>query len=145
MLARSGRLPTDGGYGFELKWDGFRALVRTGDEFRVRSRRGWNMTELLPELRDLPVDAVLDGEIVALGDHGWPWFPHVCERLLNGKTSIPLVYVIFDLLELDDERTTQLPYRDRRRLLDGVGLDGPRWQTSAVFDDGEALFAGSGA
>src|SRR5690242_2989814 len=75
MLARSGRLPTDSGYAFELKWDGFRALVRTGDDFRVRSRGGWNMTELLPELRELPVDAVLDGELVALGDDEWPDFP----------------------------------------------------------------------
>src|SRR5690242_2137420 len=75
MLARSGRLPTDSGYAFELKWDGFRALVRTGSDFRVRSRRGWNMTELLPELRELPVDAILDGELVALGEDEWPRLP----------------------------------------------------------------------
>jgi bifunctional non-homologous end joining protein LigD len=62
MLARCGRLPADPGYVFELKWDGFRALVRCGSEFRVRSRRGWNMTDLLPELAPLPVDAVLDGD-----------------------------------------------------------------------------------
>jgi ATP-dependent DNA ligase len=29
MLARSGRLPTSGGYAFEVKWDGFRAIVST--------------------------------------------------------------------------------------------------------------------
>src|SRR5690348_13827745 len=115
MLARSGRLPTDSGYAFELKWDGFRALVRTGDDFRVRSRRGWNMTELLPELRELPVDAVLDGELVALGEDEWPDFPSVCERLLNGNRSIPLVYVVFDVLEMEGERTTHLPFRERRR------------------------------
>jgi bifunctional non-homologous end joining protein LigD len=101
MLARSGRLPTESGWAFELKWDGFRAIVRTGSEYRVRSRRGWNMTKLVPELAEMPVDAVLDGELVALGDDGWPHFPLVCERLLNGKTAIPLVYVVFDVLELD--------------------------------------------
>src|SRR5204863_10139096 len=70
MLARSGRLPAENGYAFELKWDGYRAIVRSGSEFRVHSRRGWNMTPLLPELATLPVDAVLDGELVALGDSG---------------------------------------------------------------------------
>ncbi len=44
MLARSGPLPDRDGYAYEPKWDGFRALVRCGSEFRVRSRRGWNVT-----------------------------------------------------------------------------------------------------
>ena len=34
-----------------------------------------------------------------LGDDGWPHFPLVCDRLLNGKTSIPLTFVAFDVLE----------------------------------------------
>jgi len=39
MLARSGPLPAEPGYAFELKWDGFRALVRCGELFRVRFHR----------------------------------------------------------------------------------------------------------
>jgi bifunctional non-homologous end joining protein LigD len=140
MLARSGPLPHQDGYAFELKWDGFRAIVRAGEGFAVRSRRGWNMTALLPELAALPVDAVLDGELVALGEDAWPDFPLVCDRLLNGRASIPLIYIVFDVLELDGQATIHLPYRERRRLLDSLGLHGPHWQTSAVFDDGEALF-----
>lgn len=53
MLARSGAIPT-GDYAFEVKWDGFRGLVSRNGYFQVRSRRGWNMTTLLPELADLP-------------------------------------------------------------------------------------------
>jgi ATP-dependent DNA ligase len=87
MLARSGPLPVAGGYAFELKWDGFRAIVRAGESFGVRSRRGWNMTPLVPELATLPIDAVLDGELVALGEDGWPYFPLVRERLLNGRAG----------------------------------------------------------
>ena len=34
MLARSGALPTTSGWSFELKWDGFRALVSTEDGLR---------------------------------------------------------------------------------------------------------------
>lgn len=50
MLARSGPLPTGRGWLYEPKLDGFRCLVCTHGRFRTRSRRGWDMTNLLPEL-----------------------------------------------------------------------------------------------
>jgi ATP-dependent DNA ligase len=59
MLSRPGPLPSGSTWSFELKWDGFRALVSTEDGLRVRSRRGWNMTGVLPELRALPAGLVL--------------------------------------------------------------------------------------
>jgi bifunctional non-homologous end joining protein LigD len=75
MLARSGPIPTRGDWAFEVKWDDFRALVSTDKGLRVRSRRGWDMTEHVAFLRDLPVRAVLDGERVALHEQGKPDFP----------------------------------------------------------------------
>jgi bifunctional non-homologous end joining protein LigD len=65
MLCRPGPIPTGRGWTFEVKWDGFRAIVSTVDGLRVRSRRGWNMTQQLPELRYLPRGLVLDGALVA--------------------------------------------------------------------------------
>ena len=125
MLARSGELPTGGNWIYELKLDGFRALVRTGSDFTVRSRRGWNMTQRVPELA---VDAVSTGELVALSSDGWPHFPAVCDRVLHGDHRIRLTYVVFDVLELEGEPTIRLPLRDRRQLLDGLGLHGPHWR-----------------
>ena len=58
MLLRAGPIPTGPGWSFEVKWDGFRALVSTVDGLRVRSRRGWDMTPSLPELRSLPAGLV---------------------------------------------------------------------------------------
>jgi bifunctional non-homologous end joining protein LigD len=58
-------LPQGDGWAFELKYDGFRAIVATGDSLRVRSRRGWSMADRLPELRELPGGLVLEGELVA--------------------------------------------------------------------------------
>jgi hypothetical protein len=55
MLARSGRLPTSGDYSYEVKWDGFRAIVSTEGTLRLRSRRGWDMTPHVSFLADLPV------------------------------------------------------------------------------------------
>jgi bifunctional non-homologous end joining protein LigD len=66
MLARSGRLPTGGDYAYEVKWDGFRAIVSTEGELRVRSRRGWDMTPQLANfLATFAVCAVLDGSFVS--------------------------------------------------------------------------------
>jgi bifunctional non-homologous end joining protein LigD len=74
MLARSGRLPVSSAYAYEVKWDGFRAIVSTEGPLRVRSRRGWNMTDRVRFLAELPVTAVLDGELVALDARESPTF-----------------------------------------------------------------------
>jgi ATP-dependent DNA ligase len=88
MLARSGLLPTRGDWAYEVKWDGFRAIVSTEGRFRVCSRRGWDMTGLVPELAALPVFATLDGELSAFGPDRCPDFPLVCERMLHGRSGI---------------------------------------------------------
>src|SRR4051794_41686215 len=101
MLAKSGRLPTRAGYAYEVKWDGFRAIVSTEGPLRVRSRRGWNMTEHTQFLERLPVRAVLDGELVAFGEDGKPDFPLVCERVLHRHASVPLTFIAFDVLSVE--------------------------------------------
>jgi bifunctional non-homologous end joining protein LigD len=78
--------------------------------------------------------------VVALNEDGWPHFPLVCDRLLNGKTSIRLTYIVFDVLEHEGQDKTRLPYSERRSLLDSLELDGLYWRTSPAFDDGEAVF-----
>lgn len=112
MLSRSGPIPT-GDYAYELKFDGFRRSWDTTAFFEVRSRRGWNMTDRLPELGDLPAGCVFDGEIVRFED-GVPHFPLVCGRLLHADRRLPLAYLIFDLLAVDGEPITGRPYRERR-------------------------------
>ena len=123
MLSRPGAIPAGDGWAFEVKWDGFRAIVSTCDGLRVKSRRGWNMTALLPELEGLPAGLVLDGELVAWRD-GVPWFPDVCARLLHGSTAIPVSLVVFDVLAAEGEPVTHLPYRERRERL-GTGVPVP--------------------
>jgi bifunctional non-homologous end joining protein LigD len=138
MLSRSGLIPR-GDYAYELKFDGFRAIVGRHDGFRVLSRRGWDMTKLLPELGDLPAGCIFDGEVVAFADGG-PHFPLVCDRLLHGDGRVPLTYVIFDLLAVDGESTTGRPYRERRVLLESLELGRGAWYLAGTFEDGEALF-----
>src|SRR4051812_4137184 len=141
MLSRPAELPLGPSYSFEVKFDGFRAIVSTIDGLRVRSRRGWNMTERLPELAGLPGGLVLDGELVALGDDGLPSFPRLSNRVLHGHRDIAVAFVIFDVLAVAGESTMGLPYNERREILDGLELHGSAWCTADTFDDGHALFA----
>jgi bifunctional non-homologous end joining protein LigD len=140
MLARPATLPLGSGFAYELKFDGFRAIVSTARGLEVRSRRGWSMTELVPELDELPPGLVLDGELVALGDDERPSFPRLSRRLLHGREGIPVTYVVFDVLAQNGVRVMHLPYERRRRILEELELQGPAWCTPDRFDDGEALF-----
>jgi bifunctional non-homologous end joining protein LigD len=148
MLARSEpQLPADdGAWALEMKWDGVRALAYCDGPVRLVSRTGEDITAAYPELRGLgPAlgkhQALLDGEVVALSESGWPDFEalqprmHVrsaeAARLLAAE--YPVTYLIFDLLHLDGRPLLDAPYHERRALLDGLALNGPRWQTPPSF------------
>jgi bifunctional non-homologous end joining protein LigD len=137
MLSRAGFLPRGAGWVFEPKWDGFRAIVSTVDGLSVRSRRGWQMAQRVPELEALPDGLVLDGELVAFAG-GDPWFPHVGDRILHGR-DLPIVYMAFDVLYADGEGLLKQPLRARRRRLDALSLPSDVCQISPAFDDGESL------
>jgi bifunctional non-homologous end joining protein LigD len=140
MLAKPGSIPTGPGWSYEGKWDGFRALVSTIDGLQVRSRRGWNMTEALPELHALPEGLILDGELVAFNRAGDPHFPLLSRRMLRLDRSIQVQFMIFDLLAVDGESITHLSYARRRERLEQLGLDEHWWTTPYTFDDAQALY-----
>jgi bifunctional non-homologous end joining protein LigD len=54
--------------------------------------------------------------------------------------SVPLTFVIFDLLSRDGVDLTSNPYVERRQELESLKLDGPAWTTCERFDAGRALF-----
>ena len=139
MLSRLSHDLPSGDYAYELKWDGFRAIVSTMDGLRVRSRRGWDMTELLPELADLPPRLVLDGELIAFGEDGKPDFPRLCRRMLHGERGIPVMFVAFDLLADHGCSRMDWPYWQRRRRLDKLNLASPWCFAPEAFHAGEAL------
>jgi bifunctional non-homologous end joining protein LigD len=140
MLLRPGAIPAGDGWAFEVKYDGFRAIVANGDTLRVRSRRGWSMADRVPELRQLPGGLILDGELVAFNEQGEPDWPRLCERVLHGNTSIPVTLVVFDLLAVDGHDVMCNPWEQRRALLDQLWVDSPVARLADVFDDGHALF-----
>jgi hypothetical protein len=120
MLAKSSPMPTRRGYAFEPKLDGFRCLISTEGGFKAISRRRWDMTPLLPELERFPVPGVFDGELVAFTD-GQPDFLALTDRmLLTRDLSIPVAFVVFDVLSLEGGNVMQRPYLKRRDLRGGT-------------------------
>lgn len=94
MLATSGSLPSgDSGWAYEMKWDGLRALAHiAGERLRLTSRTNREITHAYPELAGLAAasgasQAVLDGEIVALGADGWPDFEALQQRMNIGAAA----------------------------------------------------------
>src|SRR5215510_8937936 len=77
MLAKlAEELPAGGGYLYEPKWDGFRALVFRGpDDVFIQSRDLRPLDRYFPDLHEvflkqLPAGCILDGEIVIAGPKG---------------------------------------------------------------------------
>lgn len=155
MLAKPASLPSDSDdWAFEIKWDGVRALAFVqGGRVRLVGRSGLDMTATYPEVRGLGAalgmtECVLDGEIVAFDEAGVPRFERLQQRInITGDAriarlarSVPVSYQAFDLLFLDGRSAMSLPYSDRRRLLEGLQLDGPSWATPASHvGAGEAM------
>jgi bifunctional non-homologous end joining protein LigD len=139
MLARGGKIPVGDGWSFEPKLDGFRAIVSTIGGVSIRSRRGWDMTPLLPEAKRLPADLLLDAELVALRPDGRPDYPLLSHRVLHGDTTIVTRLMVFDVLGVIGVSTMPQPYRERRVILESLEL-GDWVETVPAFDDGEALF-----
>ncbi len=150
MLATPAReLPAgEAAWAYELKWDGIRAVAHIdGSGLRLESRNLKPLTATYPELHGLAKQVgaspvILDGEIVALDDAGRPSFQRLQERM--GVTApseaarraaiTPAQYYVFDLLHLGDHSLLDLPYTERRRLLEYLEVEGAHWRTPSRFD-----------
>ncbi len=133
QLATLVREPPRGpGWLHEIKFDGYRILARVEHgQARLMSRNGKDWTGRFPEitglLEDVPADALLDGEVVALGADGSSSFRRLQEAL-SAKRTERLVYQAFDLLHLDGFDLTATPQAARKRalaeVLESAGLVG---------------------
>jgi ATP-dependent DNA ligase len=124
---------------YEMKWDGFRAVIwRTVDGVRIQSRHGTDLTRYFPDLHDpltaaLPPTSVLDGEVLVWDtDHGRCTFSLLQRRLTAGRRlaevvrQYPAHFVAFDLLR--DCRGVELldqPLTTRRAELERLLRQAP--------------------
>jgi DNA ligase-1 len=117
-----------GGAALEFKLDGVRVQVhRYADEVRIFSRRLTDVTPGLPELVEQglelpPMEYIMEGEVIAYTDRPLP-FQDLMRRfrrihdLDEVSKMVPVRLYLFDLLMLDGEECTDLPYSERYDLL----------------------------
>lgn len=134
-------------WAFEMKWDGIRALAEVSDRgVRLLSRNGNDLTNQYPELQAIAehvaVDAIVDGEIVALDTHGRPSFGLLQGRMgltrprdiESARRRAPVRFVAFDILTADDHELTRLSYVHRREALQTVVTPGDPVDVPPAFD-----------
>jgi bifunctional non-homologous end joining protein LigD len=137
MLAKLVPAPFDRkGWIFEVKWDGYRAIAeidqaktsraaqRSPDgslsepsSIRLYSRNGINFADTYPSiykaLKKIKHECVLDGEIIGL-ERGKPSF-HALQQY--GERSVPLQYVLFDILYIDGKDVRSIALVERKKML----------------------------
>jgi bifunctional non-homologous end joining protein LigD len=127
MLATSAPvLPRGPEWTYEVKWDGYRTLVRKdGARVTLLSRNLKNATALYPSVaraveRLAVRSALIDGELVAIGEDGRPSF-----QALHHQSAQTIVFYAFDLLYLDGRDLVRRPLDERREAL-AEALEGSR-------------------
>jgi ATP-dependent DNA ligase len=164
MLAKiAEELPPEGGFLYEPKWDGFRALVfRQNDAVYLQSRDLRPLNRYFPELEKalaeaLPKGCVLDGEIVVARGGGLD-FDALQQRLHPAASRVaklaketPSAFVAFDLLAAGGRSIMELPQSERRvrleRLLGSVAPPvhlTPMTRERAVAEEWLQRFEGAG-
>ena len=152
MLATAGTLPRGPGWSYEFKWDGVRVLSSfTGGPPQLWARSGAAVTLAYPEVAtlSLPAGSLLDGEMVVLDGAGRPSFTALAERMhvreparaARLAVTLPVTYMIFDLLRYGGESLLGVPYGERRGFLESLDLGSGPWMVPPAFTDGPATEA----
>jgi bifunctional non-homologous end joining protein LigD len=137
----------------ERKFDGERCVARKVDsDVQLESRTGKDLTATYPEVRSAVAaqasrHLLLDGEVVAY-DGDQTSFTRLQQRLGAARPSpeqmakYPVVYCVFDLLEIDGKDLTGRPFVERRAQLEAVIRPSSALQhTEAWRDDSHGRFA----
>jgi bifunctional non-homologous end joining protein LigD len=136
-------VPRGAGWVFEVKWDGYRAVADVvGSDATLTSRNGNDLTARFQNVAKeiakavKTPDCILDGEVCALDESGRSSF----SAMQQAKAGTPIVYYVFDVLEVDGEPLIDLPLVERRKRLEQL-LDrrNKTVRLSETFEDGQAL------
>ncbi|GAC1393088.1 MAG: ATP-dependent DNA ligase [Vulcanimicrobiaceae bacterium] len=141
---------TDGEWSVEDKFDGIRAQAhKHGDVVQLFSRTlndiSHSYPEVVEELRAIPRDFILDGELIAQRDGNVLPFRNLQARLQRKTVTrelldqIPVVYMCFDVLCVDNEYLLDDPLSRRHVRLESVinaGIHVRVTRSSRVEPDG---------
>ncbi|MEN5379552.1 DNA ligase D [Sphingobacterium kitahiroshimense] len=106
---------------YEVKWDGYRAVsfLNGNKTIEIKSRNDKSFNEkfypIYEELKAMKLEAILDGEIVVVGENGHANFG----ALQNWRSEADgdLLYYVFDILWYKGKDLTKLTLTDRKAIL----------------------------
>lgn len=119
----------------EYKYDGVRVQShKKGDRVRLYSRKLENVSSDFPEvvkaMKSCPHDFVIDGEVIPF-EEGKPLPFQALQRRLHRKRiteglmkACPILYMVYDILYLNDKTLIDEPLSERRKLLERLGFSG---------------------
>ena len=131
----------------EIKFDGYRiiAVLKNGKaKLYTRNRNDWTAkyARTAQAIEQLGLkDAVLDGELVALDEEGEASFSRM--QAATDDPSIPLVYHLFDLLNVEGEDISHLPLLERKAQLEALLAEAPESirYSSHITGEGDKVIA----
>jgi bifunctional non-homologous end joining protein LigD len=131
------------GWLYEVKWDGFRALAYLNNgiiEIRSRNNKSFNekFYPLFNALKEWNVNAVVDGEIIVVNEHGVSNFNDL--QAWRSEADGDLVYYLFDVLWFDGNNVMQLPLFKRREILKSITPPSGSVRVSESFETGATDF-----
>lgn len=141
----------DPNYLYEIKFDGFRALIYINREtIIIKSRNGIILNDIFPELINIKNiiknPCILDGEIVYL-ENGKPNIKPLQERMRtknkikskNLQEKYPAVFICFDIL-YNGKDLTNTPLIKRKHILDKFKENEVFQKTKFFLEKGKELF-----
>lgn len=145
------------GFLFELKLDGVRIVAdKRGTRVALAYRKGRDATASYPEIAAAVATiaedrVVLDGEVVAFAEDGRPDFQRLGTRIQSqgsrahrAALTVPVVYVVFDVLVVGDRDVTRLPIESRKaileRIVEGATKTNGHLRLLPTLPDGKQLF-----
>lgn len=118
----------------EAKYDGFRLAVhKDGENVTIFSRQQENVTPMFPEISEAvkkqvkAKDAIFEGEALAFNEETDEYYPFQVTIQRKRKYDIkkmakqfPLKLFAFDALYADGKNLMGLPFKERRKKLEGI-------------------------
>ncbi|TAL60951.1 MAG: DNA ligase D [Legionella sp.] len=138
--------PTNPGWLYEVKFDGYRILAfKKGKKVSLKSRNNIDWTDALSSvaqaIAQLPyTNLILDGEVVVLDKQGHSDF-QLLQNSIKAKEPAAFVYFVFDLLYFEQYDLKSLSLIDRKTVLQSlIPKDMPILHFSDHLLEGDDLY-----
>ncbi len=131
------------GWLYEVKWDGYRAIsMMKKNKVEIKSRNDKSFTDrfypVTSALKELKLNAVVDGEIVVLDEKGISDFGNL--QNWQSEEDGELMYYLFDIMWLNGNDLTEAPVVERKAILEKLIHENNVLKISRSFDESGISF-----